>query len=540
MRLRMWTYDLAREQCPSHEHLRRFCEVSLASGYNALGLYLELRFAYPSIPWSCGTGAVTPASISRLQEEFHELQIIPFINLLGHMEGLIYTEEGAALAEAPFQGMQACPSNPEFVQLCKGIVDDTLSIFRSEIIHLGGDETWQLGQCPTCAARIAEYEKVPGTDGKGRLYGEHFRDLAAKVVAAGRRPAVWADMFFDHPSALEMLPKETLIFDWQYFHGPENSSALFRNLGFETVFCPALHTYNATWLHLPQSEENVRQNVAAAKALDAYGVCVTTWECALMGNYETLLPAIRGCGRIIADEPPNEASKSQDYEKQPFPSSPADIEAYQPLREAPRLLRAYLEESEWYEEWARLMGSELQEAGGLFEFCGIRSAIKCRLLLYSNPFLLWLRNREDICGEPGTKALDVIGRALSVAPDAAARGVAEFAQAAIQFVRYTEDAHQAYARGEIGKALGFLSPCRQLFDNLAKTAKATHVRIGGSLADIERCNAGRDHIDKVIRRVKTYGDRSLGYLPSFETLTHPKFIPHDQSNWWLINRWANE
>src|SRR5687767_6021932 len=135
MRLRMWTYDLAREQCPSHEHPRRFCEVSLASGYNALGLYLEHRFAYPSIPWSAGTGAVTPASIARLQEEFHDLQIIPFINLLGHMEGLIYTEEGATLAEAQFQGMQACPSNPEFAQLCNGIVQDTLSIFSSEIIH---------------------------------------------------------------------------------------------------------------------------------------------------------------------------------------------------------------------------------------------------------------------------------------------------------------------------------------------------------------------------------------------------------------------
>ena len=36
------------------------------------------------------------------------------------------------------------------------------------------------------------------------------------------------------------------------------------------------------------------------------------------------------------------------------------------------------------------------------------------------------------------------------------------------------------------------------------------------------------------------GDGVLGYLPSFEHLTHPKFVPHDQGAWWLINRWAHE
>jgi hypothetical protein len=43
-----------------------------------------------------------------------------------------------------------------------------------------------------------------------------------------------------------------------------------------------------------------------------------------------------------------------------------------------------------------------------------------------------------------------------------------------------------------------------------------------------------------MRRLKEYGDGSLGYLPAFEIITHPKFMPHDQASWWLINTWANE
>jgi hypothetical protein len=524
----MWMYDLAREQCASYEQIRNFCELSAQAGFNALGLYLEHRYGYPSISWVHGRNNLSPEVVSRISAEFPQLQIIPFINLLGHMEGFLYTEEGHVFAESRFEGLQACPSNQEFFQLCEKIIDDTLAGFSSEIVHLGGDETWQLGQCPKCKARVAEFEKVEGVDGKAQLYGEHFGVLARKVLAARRRPAVWGDMFFDHPSALDLIPKETLIFDWQYFKGPSATSKLFLDRGFEVVFCPALHTYNATWMHLPQSEENVRQHANAAELLGAYGVCVTTWELGLFGNYETLKPALRACGRILS-----QALSGEDQTE-------STMERYKALREAPTFLKAYLEDGERYEEWARLMGIELQDAGGLFSFGGIRSALKCRLLLYSNPFLLWLRNREDLCGEPGDRALDVLMRAEAVAPDAPTRGIAEFGKAAIEFVRYAEEAHQAYAAGDVGQTIRTLTPCRQLFDQLALTAKATNLRIGGSMADMERCRIAKEHVERVIRRVKEYGDGSLGYKPSFEMLTHPKFVPHDQAAWWLINRWANE
>lgn len=530
MKLRMWTYDLAREQAPTIEHLRAFCRLTREAGYNAIGLYLEHRFAYPSIPWAQGRGAVTPEMVEWLQDEFPDLQIIPFINLLGHMEGFLYTEPGHVLAEERFKGLQACPSKPDLVELAHAIVDDTLRIFRSEIVHIGGDETWQLGSCPVCAERVAEADG----DGKAKIYGEHFGVIANRVRDAGRRPAVWGDMFFDHPTALDLIPKETLIFDWQYFKGPQETSGIFRERGFDVVYCPALHTYNSVWMHLPQSEENVREHVTAAEETDAYGVCVTTWELGLFGNYETIMPAIRAAGRMLSDggkgvAPAKGSSETKDH------AAP-----YRPLREAPNFLRAYLEEGEPHETWARIMGSDLQDAGGQFAFGGIRSAMKCRMLLYSNPFLFWLHHREELCGEVGDRALEDLDRAIGFAPDSAYRGVSEFVRMSIEFVRHAERAHRHYADRRPGEATAALIGCRQVFENLTKIARATNLRIGGSLADIERCLAAQRHVELVMRRVKEYGDGSLGYLPSFETITHPKFMPHDQANWWLINRWANE
>ena len=127
MQLRMWTYGLAREQSPTLDNLRSLAEMTLASGYNALGLYMEHRFAFPSAPWAHGAACVTPAMVQTLQSEFKELQFVPFLNLLGHMEGFLYTERGRTMAEERFRGLQACPSNPDTVELANKLLDDAQS-----------------------------------------------------------------------------------------------------------------------------------------------------------------------------------------------------------------------------------------------------------------------------------------------------------------------------------------------------------------------------------------------------------------------------
>ena len=77
-------------------------------------------------------------------------------------------------------------------------------------------------------------------------------------------------------------------------------------------------------------------------------------------------------------------------------------------------------------------------------------------------------------------------------------------------------------------------------NSYTKAAERTFERIGGSQADIQRCHIAKGHVERVIMRVRNYGSGVLGYLPSFEMLTHPKFVPYDQAGWWLINKWANE
>ncbi len=507
MNLRMWTYDLAREQAPTLDHLFQLAMLTQESGYDALGLYLEHRFAYPSTPWSHGKGCVTPEMMRRLQSEFPSLQIVPFINLLGHFEGFIYTEEGKQYREEQFSGLQACPAHEGFVQLCRQIIDDTCAAFDSELIHIGGDETAQLGVSLASQQRMAELSGGDETkDGKALLFGEHFGPLARYVQEKWRRVGVWGDMFVDHPTALDSLPPETLIFEWQYFNGVKEGAAKFLEKGFKVVGCPAVQTYNAVWCQLAETEKNVREVNADVIELDLEGVCVTTWECGLFGAYDTLFPAIRGCGAILRGE------------------SESLLDQYGASR-----------------EWAQLMSDELAALGGSFTPTKIRSSLKVRLLLQSNPFLAWMHHVDDFREEDrGRRAIEIAERALQAAPTEAEQGVALFLRAGVEFVALAEAARVEYAAGRPEAAIAKLAITRQLFDDLANVARRTHRRIGGSLADIERCRIAREHIERVLVRIRQYGDRSLGYLPSWESITHPKFVPHDQANWWLINKWANQ
>lgn len=503
MQLKMWSYDLAREQCPTLDHLYEIASLSQESGYNALGLYLEHRFEYPSTPWAHGVGALSAEHVASLQSEFPSLQIIPMINTLSHMEGFLYTEPGRDLAAQTFQGMMGDPLNPAFIDLCERLVEDTLLCFDSEILHLGGDEASELRTAPI----LTDLAQEPG--GVERLFREHFGPLAMMVLKSGRRPALWADMILANPGAADELPKETLLFDWQYFGGVAESSARLREMGFEVVACPSIQTYNAAWMHLRPSQENITQVVADADRLGLHGVCLTTWECGLMGAYDTLFPAIQGVGQLLNDRSVGEACLEQ----------------------------AYRDRSPDHSRWSDLMGNELQQHPG-FEYSTHRSSLKCRFLLYCNPFWLWVHHREDWVGPSGEAILKLLDEAALVAPGPAEQGVTHFVRSAIDFVRIVDKSVEKYRQKLPSEAITAMAPLRGLFDDLSKIARQNHHRIGGSLADLERIKIAKAHVERVIARIREVGAGQLGYLPSFEHLSHPSFVPHDQGAWWRINSWG--
>lgn len=446
-----WMVDIAREQRPGCERLGDWIDRSAAAGYNAVGLYLEHRFAYASAPHSTPDGAVTPEDVQALSSRYRDrgLRIIPFLNTLGHMEGFIRHPEGVWLAEGPDAGgsLQMCPSWAECRDFARSLVADAIDAFTDEWVHLGGDETRQLGTCPRCAERAGEI-------GVGGLYGAYFGELCRWVLARGRRPCLWGDMLLQHHDALDAIPRETVIFDWQYTHRPAESTRFFRERGFDVVCCPSVQTYNGGWCFLRETQQNIEEHADDARELGALGVLVTSWEFSYLTNYASTLPIILSAGRRLAHGTP--------------------------WRDA-----LVAESDEAYADAAEILGNVIPAASS-FLAPGTWRQLRDRLVMRRNPFWLWKEWRDEACGPAGDEILRLCGQAEAMAgTESPLAFPIELHRVAVEFVRAVEAAARAFETGATGATIVALEHAA---DAIARLRPGL-VRIaadGGAAADVER------------------------------------------------------
>lgn len=527
--LTAWMLDVARDQSPGAETLTELVQRSRESGYDALGLYLEHRFAYPSAPWAAAPGAVTPETVRTVSAAARAvgLRLIPFLNTLGHMEGFIRSEGGQWLAERedaaaagnangaesspPGLSLQMCPSRPECVALARGLVVDAMEAFDDEWVHLGGDETRQLGRCGRCAERVAKV-------GKAGLYAEFYRPLCEWVLERGRRPCLWADMLLEHPQALDTIPRRTLLFDWQYFNRPRETTQRLRAHGFDVICCPSVQSYNSGWCFWPQTRRNIDEHVADARACGAAGVLLTTWECTFFSTFESIAPLVFAAGRRMAHG--------------------ADWDEALAAEEGESFVRA-----------AEVLGERIP-AASRFLAPGTWRRLREHFVMRGNPFSLWRAWRDQACGAAGDEILRLCDEAAAgLPPDHVLQGPIGLHRTAVRWVRTVQAAAECYARGELAAVVERLHTAAALLDGLRPWLEGAAQR-GGSRADLARLGNLVEFCTRVIGRVEALADGGLtsggeptsgggpasgrspsAWRPSFETLTSTAYTPGDQAGW---------
>lgn len=488
-----WTYDIAREQSPNEDHLHKLIWRSSDAGYCAMGLYLEHRFAYPSVPWVAAPGALTQEVTRRLCETAREagVRLIPFLNTLGHMEGFIRSDGGAWLAEGPGEGvLQLCPSREDCVSFALNLVDDAMDAFDDQWVHLGGDEAYQLGECPLCAERA---ESI----GKEGLYAEFFGRLCRHVIERGRRPCLWGDMLAKYPGALAGIPRETVIFDWHYEGVSPVTASMFQKRGFEVVCCPAIRSYDSGWCFLDETRRVIDAHAKEAERSNTAGVCVCSWEFFGFSSFESVLPLIMAAGRRLALE--------DDWS-------------------------AALEE-EGGVDWARaaeILGSRIPGASK-FLAPGVMRALRGPLALRSDPFALWREWRRVIAQDELDEIFEACTEALRLLEnESPLQFPLALHRAAVMWVRYAGQASGFYAGGHMKNCLGKLEAGREVLAGLRPELEKI-VEEGGSAADPIRLDRALDMIDRACERIQALPD--AGWRPAFETITQDGFVPGDQAAW---------
>jgi hypothetical protein len=300
--------DISRDRVPTRETLARLVELMARLRLNHLELYTEHTFAYRGhdAVWR-DASPLTPDDVRWLDALCRErdIELCANQNSFGHMGRWLQHPAYRARAEAPDgfttklgfslpAGVLApTQDNADFAL---GLCRELLACHTSRRIHIGCDETFELGR--------GQSEALVAAQGRGRVYLDHLLRLLRPLQADGCEVLFWGDILRHHPELVPELPKEgTIACAWHY-EAPQSATALpdellallaefgidrasfagftshvdaFARSGLPYWVCPGTSSWNSLIGRLPNARGNLLDAAEVGLARGASGYLITDW-----------------------------------------------------------------------------------------------------------------------------------------------------------------------------------------------------------------------------------------------------------------------
>jgi hypothetical protein len=232
--------DISRDRVPTLDTLTRLVDALAELRYNHLELYMEHTFAYEGheLVWGSAS-ALTADELGDLDRRCAEvgIELVANQNTFGHMERWLrhdvhrWRAECPDGATSPFTGRPMAPATlaptPDNAAFAIGLVRELAATITSEMVNIGADEPFELGQGASAAA-VAER-------GRAAVYLEHLNRLIEPLVAEGRHVLFWGDVLRRHPELVAKLPPTgATAVVWSY-EAPSEEPGLLGSLGPELL-----------------------------------------------------------------------------------------------------------------------------------------------------------------------------------------------------------------------------------------------------------------------------------------------------------------
>ena len=266
--------DISRGPIPTEDYMKRQIRTLAAYKVNLFGLYMEHVFDFASQPLVAPKeAALTPQEINALVDYGKKLYvtILPEQQTFGHLHHMLKYEIYSDVAERP-HGHVLTPTKEQSYDIVKAMYADLVPLFPGPFLHVGGDETFELGHGQT-AARVGEV-------GLGRVYLEHMQKVFGILQPYHKQLMFWGDIAVKYPQLLGILPKDMIAVAWEYDAKPSFDSIIkpYRDAGLRVMVAPGAQTWNQLWPNLDVSYVNIRNFVRDGQKLGAMGMLNTTWN----------------------------------------------------------------------------------------------------------------------------------------------------------------------------------------------------------------------------------------------------------------------
>ncbi len=186
LEIRAVHYDTKHHQDKS-SYVKSFIRELAGYKINMLVWEWEDKFEYPSHPEIGAPGAFTMAEMqefTRYARQYH-IQIVPLVQGLGHVSFILKWPKHKHLREIEASNWEFCPLKQGSYDLLFDLWEDAMKATPgSEYIHIGSDETYELGACHECKAKAQEI-------GRSGLYQLFINKSASFLQKKGRKVMAW-------------------------------------------------------------------------------------------------------------------------------------------------------------------------------------------------------------------------------------------------------------------------------------------------------------------------------------------------------------
>lgn len=266
--------DVSRGPVPTLAYMKEQIRTISEYKLNMYALYLEHIFDYRNQPLIAPKdGALTAADLKELvayAARYH-VTLLPEQQTFGHLHHVLKYEQYADVAERP-GGHVLTPANPRTYDIIKSLYAELVPLFPGPFVHIGGDETAELGTGRTRAL----IEK----QGLGKVYLEHLQHVSEILKPFGKRLMFWTDIAVKYPESLSILPKDMVAMAWDYTPRPSYEALLapFKNAGMQLFVSPSAHNYRHPSPDFEAAFTNIRNLVLDGQRHQALGMLNTTWD----------------------------------------------------------------------------------------------------------------------------------------------------------------------------------------------------------------------------------------------------------------------
>lgn len=268
--------SLSQGAVPTLHDLKRAVRLLASYKQNLLMLYFENTFDYPSMPLNAPpTGCMTPAEARELVDyaRNYHIIVIPEQESIGHLHQILYNEKYKDITEVPY-GTVVPPAASGSLPFVTEMLHELVKDFPGSFLHIGADETFELGQGRT--------KPLVQQKGKGQVYLDFIKQIRAAMSDSHRQLIFWGDIAQHYPELLHQLPHNMIAMPWNYKAlSPDQFAAMiapFRNAGLKTWIAPGVDNWNNVFPNYTIALPNIRVFTETGRRMGATGMMNTTWN----------------------------------------------------------------------------------------------------------------------------------------------------------------------------------------------------------------------------------------------------------------------